>query len=396
MKSRFRRPLMAFREFLRLEVASGLVLMLATVVAIVVANSPLGAGYEALLHTELGLFDLTMSALHWVNDGLMAVFFLLVGLEIKREMLVGELSSLKRIALPASAAAGGMVVPALIYAAINAGAPESETLRGWAIPAATDIAFALGTLALLGARVPPSLKVALAALAILDDLGAIAIIAIFYIADLSELALGLAGVCLVVLAAMNFMGVRRLAPYLAVGAVLWACVLSSGVHATLAGVALAFAIPLKVDNLGATERSPLHRLEHALHPWVAYLIVPVFALANAGVSFAEVNLPTMLEPVPIGIACGLFFGKQIGVAGAAFLAIATGLATRPAGASALQLYGIAILCGIGFTMSLFIGSLAFSSDLLITETKLGVFAGSILSGLVGYALLRFAAAPPSR
>jgi NhaA family Na+:H+ antiporter len=331
----------------------------------------------------------SLSLLHWINDGLMAIYFLLVGLEIKRELLAGELSSVKRAALPAIAALGGMVVPALIYLAFNWNTPA--TLRGWAIPAATDIAFALGVVALLGSRVPTSLKVFLTALAILDDLGAILIIAVFYTADLSLAALGLAATGLAVLFAFNRFGVRHLAAYLAVGMLVWCAVLASGIHATLAGVAVALAIPLRTE--GATdERAPLHRLEHGLHPWVAYGILPIFGLANAGLSLGGLSLAAFLTPVPLGIAAGLFFGKQIGVMAASWWAVRRGWAQWPEGASAWQIYGVALLCGIGFTMSLFIGGLAFASEALQDQVKLGVFSGSLAAAVAGFIVLRFVAA----
>ena len=387
-----RRPFTLLWAFLRSETGGGFLLIAASVAALAWANSPWASAYFALLDTHAGLafgsHTLSETLLHWVNDGLMALFFLLVGLEIKREMVVGALSSPRRAALPAIAALGGMVVPALVYVAIACGGGP-EALRGWAIPSATDIAFALAALSLLGARVPAGLKVFLAALAIIDDLGAILVIALFYTATLSLPALGGVALVLAVLAAMNRLGVTRLWPYLALGALLWLLTLKSGVHATLAGVALAFVVPLRTraapDGLGA---SPLRRLEHALHPAVAYAVVPVFGLANAGVAFAGLSPAALLGPVPLGIAAGLFVGKQTGVFGAAWLAIRAGVASKPEGASWSMLYGVALLCGIGFTMSLFIGSLAFRSPLLLTETKLGVFAGSLLSAAAGIAWLR--------
>ncbi len=356
------------------------------VMAIVMANSPAAPVYFATLNR----YVFGLSVLHWINDALMAVFFMLVGLEIKREFLDGQLSSWPRRALPGFAALGGMLAPALIYVAFNAG--SAETVRGWAIPAATDIAFALGVLSLLGRRVPISLKVFLTALAILDDLGAVIIIAIFYTADLNAFALvGALGV-LGVLVALNAWGFQKLTPYLALGVLLWVLVLKSGVHATLAGVALALTIPLKVSR-GTPDnaQSPLHKLEHALHPWVAFMIIPIFGFANAGVSFAGVGLSAMLEPVPLGVTLGLFIGKQIGVFGFSWIAIRTGLADLPANATWLQLYGVSLLCGIGFTMSLFIGLLAFpTSQMLQDQTKIGVLAGSVIAGMMGWLVLRFA------
>jgi NhaA family Na+:H+ antiporter len=379
-----RRPLSALREFLAAEAAGGLILMGVAVAALIVANSPLAPVYFGILKT----YVFGLSVLHWINDALMAVFFLLVGLEIKREMLDGELSTWPRRALPGIAAVGGMVVPALIYSAVNWSTPG--TLRGWAIPAATDIAFALGVLALLGSRVPASLKIFLTALAILDDLGAVMIIALFYTGDLSLAMLAAAAITLVVLALFNRAGIRSLWPYLAVGAVLWWLVLQSGVHATLAGVALALAIPLR-PTPGRPEAvdSPLHKLEHRLQPWVAFLIVPIFGVANAGVSFDGLSSDTVLGPVPLGIALGLFLGKQIGVYAFASVAIRTGLADVPANATRLQCYGVSLLCGIGFTMSLFIGALAFADRPdLVDATKIGVLSGSLLSAAAGWLVLR--------
>jgi NhaA family Na+:H+ antiporter len=377
------RPRSILRAFLQQEASGGIILMASAALALIVANSALGPAYFDALHADIA----GMSLLHWINDGLMALFFLLVGLEIKRELAEGALSTWPRRALPGIAAAGGMIVPALIYVTLNAGSPE--TLRGWAIPAATDIAFALGVLALLGSRAPVSLKIFLTALAILDDLGAVLIIAFFYASELSLTYLGLAALTLAALFALNRTGVTRLAFYLVLGAVLWFLVLKSGIHATLAGVALASAIPLK--SRGAIERtpSPLHRLEHGLSPWIAFLIVPIFGFANAGVSLAGMTPSAMLNPVPLGVAAGLFFGKQIGVFGFAWIAIRLRLASLPAHATWLQLYGVAALCGIGFTMSLFIGLLAFADPHLQDEAKMGVLTGSLLSALVGWLIIRF-------
>ena len=380
------KPLSALRDFLHSEAAGGIVLMVVAALALVVANSPAAPLYFGVLKS----YVLGLSVLHWINDALMAVFFLLVGLEIKREMLDGQLSSWARRALPGFAALGGMIAPALVYVGFNLGSPD--TLRGWAIPAATDIAFALGVLSLLGSRVPASLKIFLTALAILDDLGAVIIIAVFYTAELSGLYLGLAVATLVALVALNRLGVMRLAPYLLLGAALWYFTLKSGVHATLAGVALALTIPLTPSPARPdSTTSPLHRLEHGLHPWVAFLIIPIFGFANAGVSFAGLGLSTLGQAVPLGIMLGLFLGKQIGVFGFGWLAIRAGLADLPARASWAQFYGIALLCGIGFTMSLFIGLLAFpASEALQDQTKIGVLAGSLLSGICGWLLLRLA------
>ena len=380
-----KRPPSALRSFFESEAAGGLILMGVAALALVTANSPLAGAYFATLHRPLGGLDL----LHWINDGLMALFFLLVGLEIKREFIDGELGSWPRRILPGVAAAGGMAGPALVYALIQQG--DASNLNGWAIPAATDIAFALGVLSLLGPRVPVSLKIFLTALAIIDDLGAVLIIAVFYTDDLKLWALGGAFAALAALMVMNRLKVSRLAPYLAVGIVLWWLVLQSGVHATLAGVALALAIPLR-RSPGAPDdaASPLHRLEHGLQPWVAFAIVPIFGFANAGVSFQGLGLRDLLAPVPLGVAAGLFFGKQLGVFGAAWLVIRMGWAELPAHASWRQLYGVALLCGIGFTMSLFIGLLAFDDAARQDATKLGVLAGSSLSAIVGATVLLLA------
>ena len=373
----------AIRAFLSHEAAGGIVLMTAALLAVVVANSPASTAYFGLLES----YVLGLSVLHWINDGLMAVFFLLVGLEIKREMIDGELSTWSRRALPGIAAVGGMIVPALIYLGFNWG--NGQTLRGWAIPAATDIAFALGVLSLLGPRVPVSLKLFLTALAILDDLGAVAIIALFYTGDLQLRMLAGAGVTLLLLTLLNIAGWQRLWAYLGLGLVLWYFVLQSGVHATLAGVALACAIPLRrTPGRPEAAESPLICLEQALHPWVAFAVVPVFGFANAGVSFLGLSGAALFGPVPLGIAAGLFVGKQLGIFTSAWAAIRANLAELPANATWAQLYGVAVLCGIGFTMSLFIGLLAFpTSAELQAATKVGVLAGSLASAAIGAALL---------
>jgi NhaA family Na+:H+ antiporter len=376
------RPIAAIREFLALESAGGVLLAGAAVLALALANSPLEHLYAAFLDTPVelraGSFGIAKPLLLWINDGLMAIFFFLVGLELKREAQEGELSRASQIVLPAVAAAGGMAVPALIYAALNWGDPVS--LRGWAIPAATDIAFALGVLSLLGARVPNGLKVFLLTLAILDDLGAIVIIALFYSTDLSTPSLLAAGASLAVLALLSWRNVQRVTPYLLVGAVLWVSVLKSGVHATLAGVALALFIPAR----------PARRLEEDLHPPVAFCILPLFAFANAGVSLQGVSPRALLEPVPLGIAAGLVLGKTLGVFLAAFAAVRLGVAQLPAGATWASLLGTAVLCGIGFTMSLFIAGLAFegAGPQYGVQTRLGILAGSFVSAALGYALLR--------
>jgi NhaA family Na+:H+ antiporter len=371
-------------KFCAAEAAGGIVLMVAAAIALGVANSPLADTYFTSLHAEFA----GLSVGHWINDGLMALFFLLVGLEIKREMVVGQLSSWGDRALPGLAALGGMAVPALLYALVNRHDPQ--TLSGWAIPAATDIAFALGVLSLLGSRVPASLKVFLSALAILDDLGAVLIIALFYTSELSSSMLLAAAGLLAVLFVLNRLKVSALLPYLLVGALLWFCLLHSGIHATLAGVLLALFIPL--GDTEADDASPLLKLESALHPWVAFLIVPLFGFANAGVSLAGMTPDKLLEPVPLGVALGLFLGKQLGIGALALLTIRSGLARLPEGASWLQLYGVALLCGIGFTMSLFIGALAFpGAPFLVDEVKVGVLLGSLLAALAGTTVLLVAA-----
>ncbi|WP_341991537.1 Na+/H+ antiporter NhaA [Azorhizobium sp. AG788] len=379
------RPIVALRAFLQSEAAGGLVLMAVALLAIIVANSPLASSYFAVLKVYIG----PLSLLHWINDGLMAVFFLLVGLEIKREMLAGQLSTWARRALPGVAALGGMVVPGLIYVAFNAADPGA--LRGWAIPAATDIAFALGVLSLLGRRVPASLKIFLATLAIIDDLGAVIIIALFYTAQINLAALLGAAAVLALLCTLNALQVRRLPVYLALGAALWVLVLLSGVHATIAGVLLALTIPLRAAPAEAKakpESSPLHRLEHTLHLPVAFLVVPIFGFANAGVSFAHVTPAILGDTLALGVAAGLLFGKLIGVFGAVVLAERSGLADLPAHATWRQMLGVSLLCGIGFTMSLFIGLLAFEDPALQVRIKYGILAGSLLAGVSGYALLR--------
>ncbi|MFJ3470952.1 Na+/H+ antiporter NhaA [Pseudomonas sp. NPDC090201] len=376
-----------FKRFFQLEAAGGLLLIAAAALALLINNSPLSWLYNGLLDTpvvaQIGALKIAKPLLLWINDGLMALFFLLIGLEVKREVLQGHLSRPSQIVLPGVAAIGGMVVPALIYWALNKGDPAA--MSGWAIPMATDIAFALGVLALLGKRVPVSLKLFLMTLAIIDDLGAIIVIALFYSGELSTLSLSLAGASILALIAMNRLGVTKLAPYLLVGLVLWVCVLKSGVHATLAGVVLAFCIPLR--STGQTA-SALQTLEHALHPWVAYAILPLFAFANAGVSLTGVSLDSFTHHVPMGIAAGLLLGKMLGVFGLTWLAIKTGMATLPAGANWGQVLGVSILCGIGFTMSLFVGSLAFvpGQSEFAGVDRMGILTGSILAALIGYAI----------
>jgi len=386
------------QEFLKLEAAGGIVLMAAAVLALVIANSVFAGYYDAFLATpvavEFGALKIAKPLLLWVNDGLMAIFFLLVGLEIKREFLQGELSSRDQAALPFFAAVGGMALPALAYVFITWGDPVHT--RGWAIPAATDIAFALGILSLIGARAPLSLKVLLTAIAIIDDLGAIIIIALFYTENLSVMSLGLAAVGLFGLAALNFANVRRLAPYIIVGVFLWVCVLKSGVHATLAGVAIAMALPLRGDTKGDGHgEPPLLRLEHSLLPWVAFGIMPLFGFANAGVSFAGMGLDSFAHPVTAGIIAGLVIGKMAGVFGFAWLAVKSGIAKMPMGANWMQIYGIACLCGVGFTMSLFIGTLAFEDPSYAATVRLGVLTGSLISGVIGFVCLRFLSGAPT-
>ena len=382
----------ALTEFLRFEATGGILLFLAAMLAMLVENSAASGLYDALLGTRveirIGEFEIAKPLLLWINDGLMAIFFFLIGLEVKREILDGELSEPSRIVLPMVAAVGGMAVPAAIYAAINWG--DAVALKGWAIPSATDIAFALGVLALLGSRVPNTLKLFLMTLAIVDDLGAIVIIAVFYTADLSLSSLLIAAAALGVLFALNRFGVLALAPYLLVGVVLWAAVLKSGVHATLAGVLAALFIPYAREPGEA--HTQLERLEHDLHPAVVYGILPLFAFANTGISFDGLTLDSLLHPVPLGIAAGLFVGNQVGVFGLSWLAIRAGLARLPQGASWLQLYGVSALCGIGFTMSLFISSLAFEQggpDFAVDDW-LGILVGSVAAAILGYVILRMA------
>ncbi|CAI8754667.1 MULTISPECIES: Na+/H+ antiporter NhaA [Pseudomonas] len=385
-----------FTRFFQLEAASGLLLIAAAALALIINNSPLSYLYNGLLDVpvvaQIGALKIAKPLLLWINDGLMALFFLLIGLEVKREVVDGHLSKPSQIVLPGAAAIGGMVVPALIYWFLNKDNPAA--VAGWAIPMATDIAFALGVLALLGKRVPVSLKLFLMTLAIIDDLGAIIVIALFYSGTLSSLSLGLAAACLLVLIAMNRLGVVKLGPYMVVGLILWVCVLKSGVHATLAGVTLALCIPLRTKN---AEPSPLLSLEHALHPWVAYGILPLFAFANAGVSLAGVSLESFTHHVPMGIAVGLLVGKTLGVFGFAWVMIKAGMAALPAGANWGQVLGVAILCGIGFTMSLFVGSLAFvpGSSEYAGMDRMGILTGSILAALIGYGITALSSRKPA-
>lgn len=379
-----------FKRFLKLESASGIILILAALLAMGLANSALAQHYQSFLNTEvqvrIAALDINKPLLLWINDGFMAIFFLLVGLEVKREMLEGALSSRVQATFPAIAAVGGMLAPALIYSLFNYG--DQATRAGWAIPAATDIAFALGVMALLGKRVPTSLKVFLLALAIMDDLGVIIIIALFYTQQLSLTALAIGVVATLTLLWMNRRGEDRIGLYMLVGLVLWVAVLKSGVHATLAGVVVGFMIPLN----GKRYASPLKHLEHVLHPWSAFLILPLFAFANAGVSLEGIYLSALLNPLPMGIILGLFVGKPLGIFTISWLAVKTGVAQLPQGVNFRQIFAVSILCGIGFTMSMFIASLAFEHGGLDygSYSRLGILAGSTLAAVTGYIALRIA------
>lgn len=381
------------RDFLASEAAGGIILMGTAVLAMLVANSPLEPLYHDALHTPISpaLSEKLgpMTAHLWINDALMAIFFLFVGLEIKRELVDGRLANWSARRLPVLAAAAGMAVPAVIYLAV-AGRMQ-DLVHGWAIPAATDIAFAIGVLSLLGSRVPTSLKLFLVTVAIVDDMGAVAIIAVFYTASLDWAALACAGALLAIMLGMNRFGVRALAPYLVAAALLWYVVLLSGVHATVAGVLAALTIPIRTTP-GAPDAadSPLHRLEHALAKPVGFAIVPLFGFANAGVSLAGMGVGAFTAPLPLGIALGLFLGKQLGIFASVWIAVKSGFASKPRGATWLQIYAVAILCGIGFTMSLFIGGLAFADPLLVEEAKLGTLAGSLVAALVGALVMRLA------
>jgi len=378
------------QEFIKLETSGGVVLMIAAIFAMIIANTPLSAIYDLILGTYIkvgiGNFEIAKPAILWINDGLMAIFFFLVGLEIKREVLAGELSSFDKAILPIMAAIGGMAVPGIIFAIVNWGTPEN--LNGWAIPTATDIAFALGILALIGSRAPIALKIFLLAIAIIDDLGAIVIIAIFYTSELSINALAISMLGFAAAVVLNRMGIQRTAPYLLVGIVMWVFVLKSGVHATLAGVLIAFTIPLKAKD---GDEALLYKMEHGLHPWVAFLILPIFAFANAGVNFTGIGIDDLLQPLTLGIAVGLFLGKQIGVFLATWIGVKSGIARLPENVSWKHVYGVACLTGVGFTMSLFIGSLAFTTADVMNAVRLGVVLGSVLSGIIGYLLLKSAA-----
>ncbi|MGL4205492.1 MAG: Na+/H+ antiporter NhaA [Aeromonadaceae bacterium] len=381
------------RKFLKLESASGIILIVAALLAMLLANSPLQHYYQSFLDTDvqvrIGALDLHKPLLLWINDGLMALFFLLIGLEVKREMIDGALSSREQATFPAVAAIGGMLAPALIYLLFNHGDPLTQS--GWAIPAATDIAFALGVMALLGNRVPVSLKVFLLALAIIDDLGVILIIALFYTSELNLPALGIAAAAMALLFWMNRRGVDRLSFYILVGLVLWVAVLKSGVHATLAGVVVGFLIP----NQGKRYVSPLKHLEHKLHPWSSYFILPLFAFSNAGISLAGVNIASLLSPVPLGVMLGLFIGKPVGITLISWLAIRLKIAQLPEGCTFRQIMAVSVLCGIGFTMSMFISSLAFTAEGadFSTLSRLGILTGSTLAAILGYLILRFSLHP---
>ncbi|GAL05991.1 Na+/H+ antiporter NhaA [Photobacterium aphoticum] len=374
----------AIRKFLKLESAGGIILIFAALIAMIIANSPLAELYNNTLHTYVA----GLSVSHWINDGLMAVFFLLIGLEVKRELIEGALNTKEKAIFPAIAAIGGMLAPALVYVAFNFADPMA--IKGWAIPAATDIAFALGIMALLGSRVPVTLKVFLLALAIIDDLGVIVIIALFYSSDLSTWALAVAFAATTALFIMNAKNVTKLSWYLVVGAILWVSVLKSGVHATLAGVVLGFAIPLSGKDGGhSDDESPLKHLEHVLHPYVAFLILPIFAFANAGISLDGVSLDGLTSMLPLGIALGLLVGKPLGIFTFSYLAVKAGLAKMPEGIGFKHVFAVSVLCGIGFTMSIFISSLAFvgAPEDFSTYSRLGILLGSTVSAVVGYVLL---------
>jgi NhaA family Na+:H+ antiporter len=430
-KSPIEKILNPIQEFMHAETSGGVVLIICTVIALVWANSPFAESYHHLWHTyitfDFGGFVLKHSLHHWINDGLMVIFFFVVGLEIKRELLVGELSSAKKAALPVAGALGGMILPAIIYFSLNAG---KEGAAGWGIPMATDIAFVVGIMALLGPKFPFSLKIFILALAIVDDIGAVLVIAIFYTAEISFYALLVGGAILILLIIFNRIGVRSLIVYTITGIALWLAFLESGVHATVAGVLLAFTIPVssrlntkkftnetkelldEFDKSGehgedvlTNERrlgivqsiesncekilTPLQRFEHLLHPWVAFFIMPVFALANAGVSIGNNFTNALFDPISLGIILGLFIGKQVGIFGFSFIAIKLGIASKPEGVNYTKMYGAGILAGIGFTMSLFIANLAFSSEELLNIAKVGVLTASLIAGIVGFIVVKF-------
>ena len=380
----------AIKDFIQHESASGILLIMAAIAALMIDNSPLAWIYDGFLATTMAVqvSDLIISKplLLWINDGLMAIFFFLIGLEIKREILEGELSSLKKASLPIVAAIGGLIVPALIFVYFNQGNPE--TMRGWGIPVATDIAFALGILSLVGSSIPRSLKILLLSLAIIDDIAAVLIIAIFYTENLSIDALSLASVGLFLAVGFNMFGVKRITPYILIGVFMWICVLKSGVHATLAGVILAFTVPLTVEG---QKGSPLKALEHMLHPWVAYFIMPIFAFANAGVALGGISLATLTASLPLGIMAGLFIGKQAGVFVFIAIAVMLGLCALPKDLNWRHIYGLSLLCGIGFTMSLFIGTLAFEDPAMQAQVRISVLIASAASAVAGYFVLKHGA-----
>ncbi|MCW7549368.1 Na+/H+ antiporter NhaA [Photorhabdus sp. APURE] len=376
------------RQFLKLEAAGGLLLIIAAIIALIMANSPLQGIYQQFLNisvvVQFAALEINKPLLLWINDGLMAVFFLIVGLEVKRELLEGSLAGRDKAVFPVIAAIGGMVAPALIYLLFNGN--DEFTRQGWAIPAATDIAFALGVMALLSKRVPTELKVFLLALAIIDDLGVILIIALFYTKTVSLVALGLSAAMIALLVWMNWRGVEKISAYLVVGAILWVCILKSGVHATLAGVIIGFLIPLHGQN----NHSPSESLEHGLHPWVAYLILPLFAFANAGVVLNGVTLNSLTDMLPLGIAAALFLGKPLGIFLFSYISIKIGFAKLPQQINLKQIFAVSVLCGIGFTMSIFISGLAFEGgdESFSIYSRLGILMGSTIAAFVGYGLLR--------
>ncbi|MEM7571058.1 MAG: Na+/H+ antiporter NhaA [Pseudomonadota bacterium] len=377
------------KAFFKLEAAAGLLLMGTAALAIIVKNTPASGLYELFLtlpvSVSAGDFKIAKPLLLWINDGLMAVFFLLIGLEVKREILAGELSSREQLTLPLIAALGGIALPAAVYLAVSGG--TGPNANGWAIPAATDIAFALGIMAIVGSRVPLSLKVLLTAIAIVDDLAAIIIIAAFYTSNLSFSMLGGAVLCTIALVVLNVSGVRKIAPYILVGVLAWVFVLKSGIHATLAGVATGLAIPMR-GGYEPLHETPLEKLEHALHPWIAYMIIPIFAFANAGLPLLQMTPADLAHPVSLGIALGLLLGKPIGVYGFSFIAIRAGFAQLPEGATMRGILGVGLLTGVGFTMSLFIGSLAFEGPEMANKVRLGILLGSLGAGIAGYGVLR--------
>ncbi|WP_435201251.1 Na+/H+ antiporter NhaA [Qipengyuania sp. 902] len=374
------------RDFLQKESAGGIVLICAAILAMTVANSPMSSAYLAGLDIPvvagIGSFVIDKPLLLWINDGLMAVFFFLVGLEVKREVLDGQLSSWNRASLPLVAAIGGMALPALVFVGINSGSPQN--LAGWAIPAATDIAFALGILALLGPRVPVALKALLLAVAVIDDIGAITVIALFYTGSIDMTMLGSGAIVLLLLGLVGRMRVASSIPYVLLSILLWVFILKSGVHATLAGVAAALCVPMQARG----DARPLERMEHALHPWVAFLVIPIFGFANAGVTLAGIQPASLFDPLPLGIALGLLVGKQLGIFGFAWIAVKAGIASLPESVTWRQIHGLSLLAAIGFTMSLFIGNLAFADPAQVDAVKLGVLSGSTIAAILGYALIR--------